>query len=81
MYFRTLLRTAEAAGIWSFLLDGQMGTESGGQSHNFERKVLVTREYHRVELKGSGSSLKTSYHQNLVLCILHFSAYQFDIFL
>ena len=30
---------------------------SAGQSHNFERKVLVTGEYHRVESKGSRSSI------------------------
>ena len=26
MYFQTLLRTVETVCIWSFLLDGQMGT-------------------------------------------------------
>ena len=30
---------------------------SAGQSHNFERKVLVTGKYHRVESKGSRSSI------------------------
>ena len=66
---------------------------SAGQSHNFERKVLVTEEYHRVESKGLGSSIighllklpivkfRICKLPKLVLCILHFSAYQFNIFL
>ena len=40
MYFQMLMRTAEDAGIWSFLLDGQMGTLKCWSEPQFPKKSL-----------------------------------------
>ena len=40
MYFGTLLRTAKGAGIWSFLLDGQMGTLKSWSEPYFRKESL-----------------------------------------
>ena len=44
MYFRTLLRTAEAAGIWSFLLDGQMGILKCWSEPNLSKEKSLSDE-------------------------------------